>query len=318
MAPPMNRTLPSALVVTALAAFGGFAALGANGSGTGSTTSAPAALKPAQVHGAYGKLPLAFEANGGRTGKRVDFIARGSGYTLFLTPAESVLEAGQGKRRQVLRTQLDGAAQTRGVPGRPLPGRINSFIGRDPAKWHTGVRTYGAVRYPSVYPGIDLRYSGRQGRLEYDFVIKPGADPGRISYTIRGSRGLRLDRQGNLLVRTAGGVVRHLKPRIYQRAAGRTRIIAGRFALQGDRVRFRVSRYDRHLPLVIDPILAYSTFLGGSSTDEAHGVAVDSSGNAYITGWTSSSNFPTPGGADTSSSGTDAFVTKLDPSGSTI
>ena len=179
-----------------------------------------------------------------------------------------------------------------------LPGKINYLIGKDPAKWRTGVATYAKVRYEQVYPGIDLVYYGNQRQLEYDFVVGPGADPARIRLKLAGARKMYVDGQGQLVVQTAGGGVRWNRPEIYQEVDGQHRSVKGKYVLRaGHELGFAVAAYDTARPLIIDPTLVYSTFLGGSGNDEGNGIAVDTSGNAYVTGLTYSTNFPTTAGA---------------------
>ena len=275
----------------------------------------------ARVSESYGKLPLSFEANQGQKDQPVKFLSRGSGYNLFLTNREAVLVLTKSEKpapaaakktthatltqkkpkRQstVLRTQFVAANPAAKVTGEEeLPGKINYLIGKDPAKWRTGVATYAKVRYEQVYPGIDLVYYGNQRQLEYDFVVGPGADPARIRLKLAGARKMYVDGQGQLVVQTAGGAVRWNKPEIYQEVDGQHRSVkANMFSGAGHELGFAVAAYDMARPLIIDPTLVYSTYLGGSSYDEGYGIAVDTSGNAYVTGITNSSDFPTTAGA---------------------
>ena len=179
-----------------------------------------------------------------------------------------------------------------------LPGKVNYFIGNDPSKWCTDVGTYAKVRYEQVYPGVDLVYYGNQRQLEYDFVVRPGADPARIRLRIAGAQKMYVDGRGQLVVKTPAGAVRWNKPQIYQEVDGQHRSVKGKYVLgRGHELGFEVASYDAAKPLVIDPTLAYSTYLGGSSDDYGYGIAVDTSGNAYVTGRTVSSDFPTTAGA---------------------
>ena len=275
-----------------------------------------------RVNAAYGKLPLYFEANKGQTDEQVRFLARGSRSTLFLTPSEAVLVFTHREvSRTVLRMTFIGANPEPSVVGaEELPGKANYFIGSDPANWRTDVPTYAKVRYKNVYPGIDLIYYGNQRQLEYDFVVSPGADPKRIRLGFQGADKLEVDAQGDLVLHTATGVIRQRKPVIYQEVEGARREIAGGYVLEGARrVGFRVTAYDAHRPLVIDPALFYSTYLGGSDSDEGFAIAVDTAGTAYVTGGTFSIDFPTTQGAfQTTLVGFHgvAFVTKLNSTGS--
>src|SRR5438093_1112419 len=290
----------------------------------------PASVTPAEsdaprhvrVSEAYGKLPLYFEANKGQTDEQVRFLARGSRSTLFLTPSEAVLVFTHREvTRTVLRMTFIGANPEPEVVGaEELPGKANYFMGSDPANWRTDVPTYAKVRYKNVYPGIDLIYYGNQRQLEYDFVVSPGADPRRIRLGFQGADKLEVDAQGDLVLHTATGVIRQRKPVVYQEVEGLRREIAGGYVLEGARrVGFRVAAYDARRPLVIDPALFYSTYLGGSDFDEGLGITVDAAGNAYVVGVTGSIDFPTTQGAfqtTLASSNGDAFVTKLNSTGS--
>jgi hypothetical protein len=295
-----------------------------------------------QVSEAYGKLPLYFEANQGQTDEQVKFLARGGGNTLFLTPSEAVvvltkreqparggfpgarLRPAQGRSatRTVLRMTFVGAnPEPRLMGTEELAGKANYFIGNDPATWRTNVPTYAKVHYQGLYPGIDLIYYGNGHQLEYDFVVGSGADPDRILLDVQGAHKLELDAQGDLVLHTAAGVIRQRKPVIYQEVDGARREVAGGYVLKGaHRVGFHVAAYDTTRPLVIDPVLFYSTYLGGSADDFAVGIAVDVSGNAYVTGATFSTNFPTtPGSFQLAPAGDfDVFVTKLNPTGSAL
>jgi hypothetical protein len=290
----------------------------------------------AQVQANYGKLPLSFEANQGQTDAQVKFLARGQGYTLFLTPTETVLslKKTQAKARisqssakssstseaigTVLRMQLAGANPAPKVVGRePLPGHVNYLIGKDPSQWHTQVPTYGKVAYESVYPGVDLVYYGNQGQLEYDFVVAPGADPNNIKLTFQGANNIKVTPAGELVLHTANGDLRMHKPVIYQQIEGVRQPIAGSYALKADQtVGFQVAAYDAAHPLIIDPVLVYSTYLGGSGNDDSSGIAVDLLGRAYVTGTTDSSDFPTMDALQPTKSGDkDVFVAKLSTNG---
>jgi len=291
---------------------------------------AAAATDP-RVSESYAKLPLYFEANQGQTDKDVRFLSRGAGYSLYLTAGEAVLvlakpDAKAHGKSVALRMSLVGAARKPVVSGLDeQPGRANYFIGKDPAKWRTNVATYAKVHYQNVYPGIDLVYYGNQRQLEYDFVVAPGADPNKIVLGFKGADKLQLDAKGELVLHTKGGDIRQHKPVIYQEIDGVRRDIDGGYVRKGaNRVGFQLAAYDTSRPLIIDPlVLAYSTYLGGNGFDGASGIAVDRHGNAYVTGFTTSTNFPTtPGALETTFHGdsrfSHPFVTKLDSSGSQL
>ncbi len=303
----------------------------------------------------YGKLELAFEQNVGQTDSRVDFIARAGGYTAFLTPKAAVFSIQNPEFGSQNSESPDGraggvnpleAAGPQGVhtprsPGIAVhmeivganpnaqptaairqPGIVNYFIGDDPSQWHTNISTFGRVEYNDVYPGIDLVYYGKGQQLEYDFIVSPGADPNQIALNFAGADGAEIDGDGNLVLQTAAGDFVQQKPYLYQDTNGVRKVVAGSFVLgtqSSALATFDVGAYDATRPLVIDPlVLGYSTFLGGSGNEHGYGIDVDNTGNAYITGVTPSSNFPTtPGVFDVGFDGsTDAFVTKMRSDGS--
>jgi uncharacterized repeat protein (TIGR01451 family) len=299
----------------------------------------------ARIVEGYGKLPLGFEANRGQTDSEVQFLTRGSSYTLFLTPTEAVLALrkpdGRAGPRQVknrtlkrpsaikkreisvLRMRLTGANPQPQVTGlEELPGKVHYLMGNDPQKWHADVPTYRKVRYTRVYDGIDLVYYGHQGRLEYDFVVEAGADPGQIALRCDGADRIEIDGDGHLVLSVAGRVVTWLKPVVYQETDGVHEEIESRYVLKANgHIGFELGPYDPNKVLTIDPAIAYSTFLGGASDELFAAVTVDTAGNAYITGDTSSSDFPkrNPLSGNSNLSGvTDAFITKLGPAGTNI
>ena len=279
-----------------------------------------------RVMDSYGKLPLSFEANRGQTARQVKFLARGPGYTLFLTPDAAVLSLHGQKANAVLRMKLAGANARAGVTGADaLPGKSNYFIGSDPNQWRTDVPTYAAVKYAAVYPGIDMLYHGNQRLLEYDFLVAPGADPQAIGIRFQGARKLSVNREGALVIGLGGSEVIEPAPVVYQEIGGQRQTVAGRYVLRGKgRVGFIVAEYDRSQPLVIDPTLVYSTYLGsvnpGNGGNQGTSIAVDASGNAYVTGSTCSLDFPITLGAfqTTCGGGGDAFVSKLNAPGSAL
>jgi len=294
------------------------------------------ALKNARLNEVYGQLPLSFEANVGQTDPRVDFISRGSGYTLFLTPREAVLRlasasptTGDGQSdhksaaRAVLRMKFLGSeAKPRVAAQEELPGRVNYFMGKDPTRWRAGISTYAKVAYQNLYPRVDLVYYGNQRQLEYDFVVHPGADPEIIALGFEGADQLEVDTQGELVLHAGGGEIRQRKPLIYQEVDGVRHEVAGSYKLKDrNTVGFQLAGYDASRPLVIDPVLVYSTFLGGGRLDQGADITVDASGNAYVTGSTDSVEFPTTVGAfDPTHNGgfDDVFVMKLNPTGSAL
>jgi hypothetical protein len=305
------------------------------------------AASTARATEAYGTLPMAFEPNVGQSDERVNFLARGSGYTIFLTSDESVMVFGKRAARPtrggpsqsddaskadgvahaqqdtetaVVRTRLEGANARPAVEGLdPLPGITNYFIGNDPSKWHTNIVSFSKVRYNEIYPGIDAVYYGNERNLEYDFVVSPGSDPAAIRLTIEGADRLSVNEAGELVLELPGGEMRQQAPVIYQEGASGRERVGGGYVLRGDEVSFAVAGYDPSRPLVIDPVLVYSTYLGGSGFDQANAVAVGPTGDAYVTGVTSSTNFPTSGPFQVSlAGGQDFFVTKMSLAGSTL
>jgi hypothetical protein len=231
-------------------------------------------------------------------------------------------DARHAEKTAVLRMRLANANKAIKVAGiDPLPGRVDYFLGNDPANWHTNIPSFRRVKYADVYPGVDLVFYGNQRRLEYDFIVAPGADPREIALNLEGARKLRVNARGDLLVTVAGGEVQLQKPLVYQQIRGERREIAGNYAVTGDhRVSFEVAKYNPSEPLIVDPVLVYSTYLGGELDDSAAAIAVDSLGKAVVTGNTSSLHFPTTAGAFTpsplaSNPNGVVFVTQMDPTG---
>ena len=256
----------------------------------------------------WGDIPLSFEPNRGQAPGPVRYLARGSRYTLYLASGETVLAP---RGQSPLRTRLWGAN-----PAAPITGEAqqvstsNYFVGSDSSRWHAEVPNYGRVRYAGVYPGIDLVYYGKDGQLEYDWVVSPGADPTKIRMIFEGTDHVRIDRAGDLVIGTGKNQYRQRKPAVYQEIGGTRVAVAGAWALHGKEGRFQIESYDHHRELVIDPPLIYSTYLGGSGLDYAYAVAVDSIGNTYITGGAGSTNFPTTAPFQSGLKGAeDVFVT---------
>lgn len=286
-----------------------------------------------QLAEGYGRLPLSFEVNQGQTDSRVKFLSRTTGQTFFLTCSEAVLvlskpldqkpdvsdftkpSTQRQARSAVLRMRLLGANPLADVAGlEPLPGTSNYFIGNDPARWRTNVPHYGKVSYSQIYPGIDLVYYGNQRQLEYDFVVAPGVDPTQIHLAIRGASKISIDADGNAVVRRKDRDVRLLRPHLYQEVRGEKIEIAGGYVVKGNELRFAIAPYDHSRTLVIDPTLVYSTYLGGSGGDSPTGIAVDTSGNAYVSGQTNSLNFPgAPGNGKFQN-----FVVKVNATGTAV
>ena len=285
---------------------------------------AGAEIDAAQIQATLAKLPLSFVANAGQTHPAVRFHVRGAGHTIFFTPEEVVFSASQevdGERvSSVVRLRLVGANPEPVVEGlERLPGVANYFVG-DRSQWRTGVPTYGAVAYRAVYPGIDLVYRGTAGRLKSEFRVAPGADPGQIRLAYSGVESMRLRVDGALVLATALGELIEESPAVYQEIDGRRVEVAGSYRLLGEgHVGFALGAYDADYPLVIDPTLSYSTYLGGSGIEDGKDIAVYG-GYAYVTGTTTSTDFPTPNASQDSHAGGeyDAFVTKLNTAGSAL
>jgi uncharacterized repeat protein (TIGR01451 family) len=314
-------------------------------SALGTTGSTVPPSSSASVANAYGKLPISFEMNQGQTDRSVQFLARGTGYTLFLRPGEAVLslhapDANLGRHippsaPETLRPysrqapsptpastvllQLIGSntsAEARGVD--PLPGKSNYIIGDDPAKWHTDVPTYTKVRYSDVYPGVDLLYYGnREGRLEHDLVVAPGSDPNQIEFELRDQDRRAALKNGGLTLRTKSGDLSLGAPLAYQVIRGETKLVAASYMAAGSgHFRFRVGAYDNHFPLVIDPVLVFTAVFGGSKGDVIQAMTIDSERNVYVTGSAYSSDFPLVNPYQSSPGFT--FVSKLNSSGTAL
>jgi hypothetical protein len=309
-----------------------------------SLTSQAKTISPAvreRLQASFARLPLAFEQNQGQTDPQVKYMARANGYTLFLTCRDAVFSfhskssanarpsRGRGPKLQVnpapsisekpavVRMQLVGANSSTDITAADqLPGKSNYYLGNDPKKWQTNVSQYARVAYKSVYPGIDLAYYGEQSKLEFDFIVAPASDPASIDLAFSGAQHVSTDASGNLVISSAGGDVVLHKPVAYQQQNGTRQLVDASFVLKSNnQVSFDLGSYDRSRELVIDPAVTYSTYFGGSAEDEAHGVAVDSSGNSYVTGATKSLNFPGPLAAGANF---DVFVSKLNPAGSAL
>jgi hypothetical protein len=258
------------------------------------------------------RSPMRFEANQGQLDRRVKYFSKAAGYSLFLTPREAVLSI--GKTTAALRISLPGANPAPHIEGADrLPSISNYFLGNRPERWRGNVPQYRRVRYRQLYPGIDLVYYGNGRQLEYDFTVEPGADPRRIRLRFAGAEEVRLDHSGDLVLRVGGAELRQRKPVAYQES----RPVEARYVLRGRReAGICLGDYDPSKTLVIDPVVDYSTYLGGEGTDAATAVVVDAEGFIWVTGYTYSIEFPTAG--DSYRNGPygnkDLFVVKMDPS----
>jgi beta-lactam-binding protein with PASTA domain len=286
-------------------------------------------------HAVISGLPLSFEPTASRAGDGAEFVAHGPKYAIALQEEGAALASGS----DVIRLKLLGArGAVKPAAEQPLPGIVNYIIGNDPTQWRTGVKTFAQVRYSGVYPGVDLMYYGTQGRLEYDFAVAPGASAAPIRLAFAGAETVRLDARGNLKVRGNGHELVFERPVAYQMNGGRRAPVAARYQLNGDTVRFQVGAYDHGKRLIIDPVLSYFSYLGGSGYDVAgiatptgspfntsgQAAAIDSAGDLYVTGYTESTNFPVKAAYETApvkvQGGTppSAFVTKFAPDGKSV
>ena len=295
--------------------------------------------------GTYRKAPLSFEANEGQADRAVKFLARGAGYQLYLTSTEAVLSLNKkvaNKKKgssshanartsstgDVVRMSLVGAITDPAISGEDvLSGKVNYLVGNDPRAWRTNVTTYGKVRYKNVYQGIDLVYYGNQHNLEYDFHVAPGANPEAIRLGFEGVKRMHLDpATGDLIMRLSGNeVIRQNKPVLYQEIEGVRRDVAGQFVFRGrNQVGFKIGAYDKNHALVIDPVLVYATYFGGTGDEFTSGIAVDSAGSVYVTGaFITSPGFPVTPNAfqktqDNSNGNGEIFITKFTPDGAGI
>ena len=265
------------------------------------------------------KLPLRFEES--QTG----FVARGPNFTLSLAPDQSMLDwTDRSKSSHVGTRLLNANPGARMEPEDRLPGLANYFVGSS-EQWRTDVTGFGRIRHHDVYPGIDLVFHGEEGRLEYDFVVGPHADPSVIRLELTGHRSLHIASNGDLIVSTNTGEIRWKSPRIYQDAGATP--VSGRFVISRNRtVQFKLGHYDHDRLLVIDPVLSYSTYLGGSGADGARGIGRDSAGNVYIAGSTNSMDMTSVSAVQPNFGGRtatialpgDGFVAKFSPTGALL
>jgi len=298
----------------------------------------PGTALQGRVASAFSNLPLTFEANQGQTSANARFIARGSGYSTFLTAGGLVLSLSSSKTessqpidkgspqdsspsaKAILEFNLVGATQNPMIVGEnQQTGRVNYFIGKDPKGWHTNVPTYARVRYKNVYPGIDLVYYGNHRQLEYDFEVSGSANPNLIQFEIKGANQIQLDHSGNLILTINGGELHFESPVVYQQSQGKRVPLQGGYVLKDPtHVGFSVGHFDPTKPLVIDPVLVYSTYLGGRGDDEPHGIAIDSTGSIYVAGDTDSPDFPGTSASSLYFGMAHAFVAKLNASGTSL
>ena len=269
---------------------------------------------------------LRFEENRGQASPQALYVARGSHYRLEIGKAESVLYLDR-ESGAALRTRLQGASRNAKIQAIDRSKTVTSyFIGNDPRQWRTDIAGYGKLKIANVYPKTDLVFYGNGNQLEYDLVIQPGGDPRRIQFDIAGARSIRVADNGDLVLSAGVDEVRWKRPSIYQSTGGARATVEGAFQVSGNRVSFRVGPYDRSLPLVIDPTLSYSSYLGGPGNEAAVFATTDSSGNVYVVGGTTTTNMPaTPGAFQTAYGGEtidnlsgDGFIAKFNSSGGLV
>jgi hypothetical protein len=290
------------------------------------------------------RLPATFEENRGQFAGDVRFYSRRGGVETFLTADgfavrsarlidPETYDAATRKfvpgpsanariRGAAVRFRIRGAAPAIVRGTAPLEGKVNYMIGPDPAKWTTNVPTFGSVVYTNILPGVDAVYYESGGSLKYDLVVRPGADLSSIVLDCEGADGLEVDGTGGLVAKTAAGTFRQAAPYSYEIAEPGVRSEVGaKYRIVGAKsIQFDVAARDTTKTLVIDPAVTYATFLGGGGIDAAQGIAVDGTGNAVVTGYTISSNFPLVNGSfDVTANGSyDVFVTKIKPDGSAL
>jgi hypothetical protein len=320
------------------------------------TLAAPDAITPAtraRITATYAALPLAFEANQGQFDPQVKYLARGNGYKLYLTSSQAVMTVSRGTRDSEVRDMIEdkrlGPAKIRRLlqerarktahpsslavvrmnflganPATQLAaedqqaGRVNYFIGNNPAKWRSNIPLFGRVSYRDLYPGVDLAFHGAGRQFEFDYLVNPGADAATIALGFEGAEQMSTTSAGDLILTTAAGPVQLHKPVAYQEKDGVRQLVDVRFALKHDhQVAFALGDYDRNRQLVIDPTVTYSTYFGGDFADYGFGIAADASGDAFIAGATDSDSIPGPAGP-TNNSSFDVFVTEINSSGTLV
>jgi hypothetical protein len=273
-------------------------------------TSAPA-VRPAVRNDAH--LPLAFARQG--DGSRERFVAHGQGYVIGLDAGKTTILVPSA---EAVSLAFVGSRSVRAVVGPELPGKVNYIRGNDPRKWQIGLPAYARIAYPETYPGIDVVYYGNQQQLEFDLLVKPGADPEAIRLKIGGAGKLSIDASGALVLGEPAGGLRIALPQIFQEVNGEKKSVPGHYAIAGaDEVAFKVNPFDHTRPLVIDPSIVYSTLFGGGlGSNGASGIGLDSNGNVIIAGYTYAADFPTLDAAQNGLKGNETlFITKINPSG---
>jgi hypothetical protein len=274
----------------------------------------------AQSAGAYAQKPIVFEPNRGQAPPAIQFLSRGNGYGLYLTETEAVLSLVRPEP-VLVRMTLAGQNPRPRIEGMELQQSVSNYLrGNSDADWRNSIPHFARVRYRSVYPGIDLIYYGHDGQLEYDFRIEPNVDPNIIELEFSGIENLSIDGEGHLVLHTGAGEIRHQRPVAYQEREGRRTPVDAEYVLRGpNRAAFALGAYDSGSPLVVDPKLVWSSYLGGTSYDSGYDLALDTDGNAYITGYTLSADFWGINPIQPALNGLmDAFISKIDSSGAIV
>jgi len=324
----------------------GLCLIGTEGRNQSLPAGASDALQPlksssVKLEAGFGKIPLYFVANKGQMDKRVDYYVQGKDKSIYFSPGGVTIVLASPAERWVVKLEFVGADRHVRPLGQDETGAVISYFKGNPENWHTGLPTYSRLVYRNLWPGIDLVYSGTVDKLKYEFVVQPGADTSRIKLACRGASKVVLDEGGRLEIRTPLGNLHDDEPVAYQEVDGKRVDIPMDFTLEersseetapegpdqepysrSCAFSFEVGEYDRSLPLIMDPaVLVYCGYIGGSSQDGGNSIAVDGSGNAYVTGFTGSTSgtFPETVGPDfTHNSGDDAFVAKINASGTSL
>ena len=312
------------------------------------------------INATYGNIPLYFTKNAGQLGEKIKFYERGSGHVTYFSndgvhlhwissiqkdveglsekaPSESggiFLESPnppdvqdpskEGYVESSVRLKFIGSNENCEIIGdEELSGKVNYFIGNDPKKWATHLPTYKTIFYKELYPGIDVKFYGKKGQLEYDVIVKSGADPSNVLFTYDGADNLIISEDGDLVLSLEKTKIIQKKPYVYQNIRGKLVERVGSFKIydsQNMMYGFEIGAYDKDFPLIIDPILEYSTFLGGTGSDHGTSIAVDKQGNIYVVGTTQSLDFPTINAIDPTFDGgsLDVFVTKFNATGTAV
>jgi hypothetical protein len=277
-----------------------------------------------QLRENYDRLPLRFEENRGQLDAPVKYVSVSGGMTLFLTPRQAVMSVHERAAvpPSIVRMTFERTRGAKSVIGEePAATESNYFVGSNAATWRTHVPNFCRVRYHEIYPGIDVVYYGTEHRLEYDFVLAPGARAEDIDVAFESDEKIHIDRDGDLVLHTAAGDLRQKKPIAYQVINGHRRSTSARYVRRGRRaIGIALGSYDHRKAVIIDPlILSYATYLSGTDSEKGLSIAVDNAGNAYATGFTRSIDFPTANAAQPANHGAaDIFVSKLNASGTAL